>query len=461
MLVSLVLVWASIFLCLAQDPTPIGANLDGVSDYSRTLPFVDLVKQSRRFGTVSTPWDGNCPLNAQGYPTADFGVILADGDVNFPGTVFNIRGVFGAQPTVVGVACNPSIQNINWDPSNKVLTAKITVGAGDNQLMLGFKGTNGGCTSLSVRFAQYPDTAVFTNEWLLLLQKFQVFRYMDWDSTNGNPVVNWGDRTTPDRAAWTYGPIGASGIPWEVSIQLANTVGRDMWINVPHQATDDYVTKLAQLFKQQLNSNLNLYVEYSNEVWNWQFSQATWNLNTAMAEVQAGDPNKLNFDQCGNKWYWGYRRVALRLKQIIDIFANVWGQDQINKRVRGVLAGQVANPYVLQLGLGYTEAVWGPPNRFFYAIAGAPYFNLGNTNNNPNMTKDDVLTALKASIDSMSPSTGVGEDNFLAAHTRFSKWYGLQMRGYEGGPDTFGPNGIQAKADATLDPQKKPCSILS
>jgi len=196
-------------------------------------------------------------------------------------------------------------------------------------------------------------------------------------------------------------------------------------------------------------------VEYSNEVWNWQFTQATWNLNTAIAEVQAGDPNKLNYDNCGYKWYWGYRRVALRLKQIIDIFATVWGQDQINKRVRGVLAGQVANPYVLQLGLEYTEAVWGPPNRFFYAIAGAPYFNLGTTNNNPNMTKDDVLTALKASIDSMSPSTGVGQDNFLAAHTRFSKWYGLQMRGYEGGPDTFGPNGIQAKADATLDPQMK------
>jgi len=163
----------------------------------------------------------------------------------------------------------------------------------------------------------------------------------------------------------------------------------------------------------------------------------------------------LNYDQCNNKWYWGYRRVAQRLREIITIFTKVWGQNQINQRVRGVLTGQVANPFVLQLGLEYTEAVWGNPNKWFYAIGGAPYFNLGNTNNNPSMTLDDVITALQNSIDSMAPSVGVGNNNFLAGHVRFSKWYNLQMRGYEGGPDTFGPNGIQAKSQATLDPRMK------
>jgi hypothetical protein len=59
-----------------------------------------------------------------------------------------------------------------------------------------------------------------------------------------------------------------------------------------------------------------------------------------MAEVQGGDPKKLNYDSCNNKWYWGYRRVALRLMEIREIFGKVWGE---TKRVRGVLAGQVCS----------------------------------------------------------------------------------------------------------------------
>ena len=36
----------------------------------------------------------------------------------------------------------------------------------------------------------------------------------------------------------------------------------------------------------QLNSGLNVYLEYSNEVWNWQFQQANWNLAEAQKEVK-------------------------------------------------------------------------------------------------------------------------------------------------------------------------------
>jgi hypothetical protein len=212
---------------------------------------------------------------------------------------------------------------------------------------------------------------------------------------------------------------------------------------------------LAQVVKANLKSNLNVYVEYSNEVWNWQFTQATWNLDAAVASVNAGDPYKLNYDNCNNKWYWGYRRVALRLKQITDIFSTVWGASAINTRVRPVLSGQVVQPLLVQLGLDYINAIYGPPKKWFNSIAGAPYFNLGDLNNNANMTKDQVLDALQKSVDSISPSIGVGQNNFLAGHVALAGWYGLDVRAYEGGPDTFGPNGIQAKADATLDPRMK------
>jgi len=71
------------------------------------------------------------------------------------------------------------------------------------------------------------------------------------------------------------------------------------------------------------------------------------------------------------------------------------------------------------------------------------------------MTTNDVLNALQKSIESLNPAIGVGNNNYLAGHVAWGAWYGLEMRGYEGGPDTFGPNGIKAKASATMDPRMK------
>ena len=79
-------------------------------------------------------------------------------------------------------------------------------------------------------------------------------------------------------------------------VALANAAGRDLWINVPHLATDDFITKLAQLVRfgsdgvnpytnavanpvyPPLNPNRQVFVEYSNEIWSNgdSFSQGNW-----------------------------------------------------------------------------------------------------------------------------------------------------------------------------------------
>ena len=51
---------------------------------------------------------------------------------------------------------------------------------------------------------------------------------------------------------------------------------------------DDYVTNLAKVLYNKLNPNLHVYVEYSNEVWNYGFSQASWALNQAVQMVNNG-----------------------------------------------------------------------------------------------------------------------------------------------------------------------------
>ena len=60
-----------------SDPTPVSCSIDGLADYSRTLPFCDLMKQARSFGSAKSPYDKNCTVGADGWPTQDsFGLIF-------------------------------------------------------------------------------------------------------------------------------------------------------------------------------------------------------------------------------------------------------------------------------------------------------------------------------------------------------------------------------------------------
>ena len=119
------------------------------------------------------------------------------------------------------------------------------------------------------------------------------------------------------------------------------------WINIPGHADDDYVINLAKLLKATVDPTLFIYYEYANEVWNWQFEVATYNLHMANASVVVhGDPNRLNYDNSSNTGYWAWRRTAYMCKHIADLFKTVFGDENVGhgKRVRPLLAGQVSSP---------------------------------------------------------------------------------------------------------------------
>ena len=65
---------------------PIGANIAALRDWGRTLQYVNLIKQSRIWGSPSAPWDGNVTFDPiLGWPTNDFGVILATNNLDMGG----------------------------------------------------------------------------------------------------------------------------------------------------------------------------------------------------------------------------------------------------------------------------------------------------------------------------------------------------------------------------------------
>jgi hypothetical protein len=142
-----------------------------------------------------------------------------------------------------------------------------------------------------------------------------------------------------------------------------------------------------------------------------------------------------------------FRRSANRLKEIGDIFADVFGARAVPTRIRPVLAAQVVQPHVARIGLDFIRDTYGPPGRYFHALASAPYFNLGAQQTVDGLTPDEVLAALERSASTV-PAVNFYEDNRALA-----TWHGLEWLAYEGGSDTFGPGSLAAKAAANLDPR--------
>jgi hypothetical protein len=142
----------------------------------------------------------------------------------------------------------------------------------------------------------------------LLLQRIAdadwgFIRFMDWGMTNGSPQLDWSDRRLPIHIFQTgiinarEPAIGAggdrpTGVAFEYMVALCNATGRNMWINVPHLASDDFMTRLAKLIRfgsdgvnpydtpqvspvfEPLRSDLKVYIEYSNEIWSSGFAFA-------------------------------------------------------------------------------------------------------------------------------------------------------------------------------------------
>jgi hypothetical protein len=216
-------------------------------------------------------------------------------------------------------------------------------------------------------------TQPFYTPFVDMYRNFSVIRFMELMQTNHYPcdnapavadpssdptcVTTWAGRVLPNQIQSTH-----KGIAWEYAVDLANTVGADMWINVPHAANDEYVRELARLILGRLDRNRKVYVELSNEAWNGSFAQTRYFRNVGTARGYTGGT-----DVAGRKAY------ALRLSQVINIFNTEFGSQQ-NRLVR-VLGAQLGAPYVASDLLSHwATATYNPSGSTLDAIAVNPYF---------------------------------------------------------------------------------------
>jgi hypothetical protein len=436
---------------------PLGAGLNGIEDYTKDRVFNDVFKANRGFSAnVNQPWSSLAPTtDADGWPLEDFGVVvMTEMDTTMGGT-YKLR--FEGQATLGTIASGCTIQNISYNSTTNSTTADIVYPAvlpGIGQLMLKFTNTQFATGVAGVKNIKLmkPGTTFtspnFSAQFLEHISRFQCLRFMDWRHTNANSDSLWTNRkliTSPTQT-------GSSGIAWEYCIELANTANKDMWINVPHKADSLYIAGLAQLIDSTLNPNLNVYIEHSNEVWNFSFIQAGYNRDRAVAEVTGNPNSQLSYDGNTNQYTLAQRRHGLRTKQISDIFKSVMGASELNNRFRVMLGTQLFGFYSSMQGLDFINNVYGNPSDYLYGVAIAPYFSPSAVDTGNTATQQQILDAMQQDIDSTIFGEANNQVELYAARTNY---FGLKLFCYEGGPDTYGANNIAEKRNAMRSTEMK------
>jgi len=185
---------------------------------------------------------------------------------------------------------------------------------------------------------------------------------------------------------------------------------------VPQLATETFVTSLADQVRDNLDPNLTCYVEYSNEVWNGIFDQATYAESMGVAQSLGSSPFQSRL-----------RYYSRRSVEIFTLFTDSYGSAD---RLVRVISSQAANAWTAEQVLSFEDAYLSCD-----ALAIAPYFgpsiNSGNVAQFLSMTPDDLLDYVEAN--SMSIATTRMVDNAAKANA-----YGVPMIAYEGGQHIVG-----------------------
>jgi hypothetical protein len=237
---------------------------------------------------------------------------------------------------------------------------------------------------------------------------------MDWQHTNGSPLVSWADRPKPTDARYST----KKGVPVEIMVELANTQQVDPWFCMPHQADDDFVRQFARLVRETLDPRRTVYVEYSNEVWNWQFAQ------TRHAKEQ-GDALKLG-NPSHNRYY---------SQRSVEIF-RIWEQEFGRDRLVRVLASQAAVPWISEQIVTWKEAF-----NHADALAIAPYF--GHSFGSPKNVDATLAMSPEQLLDALEKEVNGPNAEMIRKQAAIAKKHRLRLLAYEGGQHLVGTGGAE------------------
>ena len=357
-------------------PVPMGLNLAPVTDWSTQAPFLDVMKTARPWIVhKSGQWGGageaeliaGDHLDQYGWPKhlpralGTVGtVILTD----LPEQATTLAGTYRLQFEGEGIVeVSGRAKNVRYAEGDVLFD--YTPGPGPVEIRIQRSKAEDYVRNITVinerHRAAYEAGGLFNPDWLAEIEPFQLFRFMDWMSTNNALVQSWADR--PLVQDYTY---ARNGVPLEVMLALLRETGADGWFTLPHLADDDFARRFSGLVNQTLPEGRRVYAEYSNEVWNWQFQQTAW--AHEMGEARWGQPDT------GPQFY------GARAAELAQIWSEVFDAEEGGPELVNVISSQTGwlglEELILEAPLWVAEegSPGNPPWIYFDAYAVTGYF---------------------------------------------------------------------------------------
>ncbi|MEO6065964.1 MAG: hypothetical protein ABIP49_09330, partial [Lysobacterales bacterium] len=299
------------------DPAaPLAANLNAVNDFSDEFPFVNLMKSSRDFipgragcfdcrtpgGNAACNAPNVCPttfaVDADGYPTSLNAaaqqeirtVIHAGGNPGrLPTGNYTLRfdGAGSVRidgGTVVTSSPGEVVFNVASSTGNNLGFTLTAITTGNPPRNIRVLPPGGVCANDTQRFcdagnvcasgaqcrlfttAGVAEEQIFQPRFLANHAPFRMLRFMDWMETNSSPVVEFADYPTVTNAFWHR-------VPASILAALGNRLRSDIWINIPHRASNAFIDQFATVLRDEFTADRRVFIEYSNENWNGIFQQ--------------------------------------------------------------------------------------------------------------------------------------------------------------------------------------------
>ena len=388
----------------------LGMNLAFVRDWSSAQPFLDVMKSARRWiGHKPGQWGGvhyetlveRELFDAQGWP------LKVPGDLGSIGTV-----ILTDLPPEAEIFAGEYLLRFEGEGIVEVSGRAQDVRYGEGEVSFGFSpgsgpvvirvqrsdpyGTGDYIRNITVvhrdHMAALDGGAVFHPKYLETLQGLDVLRFMDWANTNDSTQSDWAARALPGDFSYVR-----RGVPYEVMLQLADEIGADPWVTLPHLAKDDYARGACDLLRDGLPEEARAYVEFSNEAWNWTFDQAEWAAD--QARDLWGDRDQ------GTQFY------AKRATEVAEICADAFGAEQRDQLVNvistqtgwlGLEKGILTAPLWQE-----NDPAYRAPHSVFDAYAITGYFGVLGSDKRREMVRQWL-------VDSVAAAQAAGEAEGLA-----------------------------------------------
>lgn len=279
----------------------IGTNLNGLADYGTELPFVNLMRNCRTWYTKSIgdaeyPFDSgfssNLDYRTDGYPTH---VPQSIAESDYDQEVVTIWGITSGWPvgeyTVLwegtgSLYISGTIENLTTTNPHRAIFDLLNPIDGVVEIIIETSDIADPIHNIRVLMPGTEFTyeaEPFYDLWVEKVNIFETVRFMDWGSTNGwgtnegegfgdGTLADWDERSKMDTYTWAHN----KGVPYEMMVRFMNDHDKDGWVCIPHTASEDYVRNMAAYFRDNLEPDRHIYIEYSNEIWNFIFPQFLW-----------------------------------------------------------------------------------------------------------------------------------------------------------------------------------------